>query len=252
MIKLKGVISMKNNRVVIIKTINFRDLTIKNKKIALNDLRSKYVNSFIDAVEGLYALDLKILSNKINNSLKELECNHKQNTTEYVKLKEVITKIDNLNFIHTFDDFKNADGVSRLLAWSLYPTKNLGFSGSEDLAMTAYKYYLKDDKTVDDTSAMKKVFINYINKFLGENTNFKLDKINNATLNKILYATFIKSVKVNQNDISIFEQLRPEQIKSCHRKLIQQLILFTIAPRVGCCYKPNKKADTTTGYKYII
>ena len=234
---------MLDNKSITIMVINFKENVLGEKKIGLNDLKEQYKDEFASALEGLYKLELinKInsIAEKINNLTKKEDLTENQQES-LLKLNEEMKGLEEINNCYTGDinDYKNASGLIKLLAWAYRPINDIGFFKSEELALNCYQYFIKTSKTEEDTANIKKTLINYINDRLGENSNFKLDKINNDTLNRVLSLAFIKKAKWNKYGINQYETLTNKEVVKCDKVLLQQFILFTIGKRVGY-YKSN-------------
>lgn len=230
-----------------ITTIDFKLFEINSKKVSLNNLKSQYEVEFKSAVEGLFALELALKISNVKNNI----ANEKSKTgTDKEKLQGLENELQALEEIKikyegTYKGFQNADGVTKLLAWSYKPLKAVSFKGAAELVQTCYNYYINSKKTSDDTKNIKAEIMNFVNDRLGDNSNFKLTNIGTSTLDYILRVAFTKSGSFNVKGVRNYETLTNKQVLNSKNKLIRQIILSTIGERVGYSKKdkPAKVAN---------
>lgn len=218
-----------------VKIIDFKTFEIGEKKVGLNQLKNQYEAEFKTAIEGLYALELALKISDIKNSI----TNEKSKAgTDKEKLQgleddlKAIEKIKN-EYAGSYKEFQNADGVTKLLAWSYKPLKAISFKGSVELVNACYNYYVNSKKTVENNKAVKAEMMSFVNDRLGDNSNFKLTNISTTTLDYILRVAFTKSGTFNAKGVRNYETLTQKQVLNSKNKLVRQLILSTVGERVG-------------------
>ena len=222
-------------KTTVIKTVDFKLFEIGEKKVGLNNLKSQYESEFKEAVEGLFALELSLKISEVKNNI----TNEKnKNGTDKEKLEVLENELQKLEEIKnqykgSYKNFQNADGVTKLLAWSWKPLKAVSFKGATELVQDCYNYYSNNNKTAEDTKAIKNKIMGFVNDRLGDNSNFKLTNIGTNTLDYILCVAFIKSGTFNAKGVRNYETLTNKQVLNSKNKLIKQVILSTIGERVG-------------------
>lgn len=218
-----------------ITTIDFKLFEINEKKVGLNNLKNQYESEFKTAVEGLFALELAL---KISETKNNITNEKSKDGTDKGKLQELEDELQELEEIKneyagSYKNFQNADGVTKLLAWSWKPLKVVSFKGATELVQACYSYYVNNSKTAEETKAVKNKIMGFVNERLGDNSNFKLTNLGTNTLDYILSVAFTKSGTFNAKGIRNYETLTNKQVLNSKNKLVRQIILSTIGERVG-------------------
>lgn len=222
-------------KTTIIETIDFKLFEINSKKVGLNNLKNQYESEFKTAVEGLFALELAL---KISETKKSITNEKSKDGTDKEKLEKLEDKLQKLEEIKnkyagTYKGFQNADGVTKLLAWSYKPLKAVNFKGAAELVQSCYNYYVNSKVTTEETKSVKAEIMAFVNERLGDDSNFRLTNIGTSTLDYILRVAFTKTGTFNVKGVRNYETLTNKQVLNSKNKLVRQIILSTIGERVG-------------------
>lgn len=229
-------------KTTVISTIDFKLFEIGEKKVGLNNLKTQYEAEFKQAVEGLFALELAL---KIADTKKSISNEENRASTDKENLQVLKNELQELEkikneYVGTYKNFQNADNVTKLLAWAWKPLKAVSFKGATELVQDCYNYYSNNNKTVEDTKAVKNKIMAFINDRLGDNSNFKLTNLGTSTLNYILRVAFTKTGTFNAKGVKNYETLSIKQVLNSKNKLVRQIILSTIGERVGYSKKDRQ------------
>lgn len=222
-------------KTTVISTIDFKLFEINSKKVGLNNLKSQYEGEFKGAVEGLFALELALKISDVKNNITNEENKNSTDKEKLEVLKNELQELEELKnkYIGSYKNFQNADGVTKLLAWSYKPLKAVSFKGATELVQSCYSYYSNNNKTTEETKSVKADIMMFVNERLGDNSNFKLTNIGTSTLDYILSVAFTKGGTFNAKGVRNYSTLTNKQVLNSKNKLIRQIILSTIGERVG-------------------
>lgn len=232
-------------KTTIISTIDFKLFEIGEKKVGLNQLKNQYEVEFKAAVEGLYALELALKIADVKNNITNEKNKSGTDKEKLEELNEELQALEEIKYEGTYKGFQNADGVTKLLAWSYKPLKAVSFKGAAKLVQTCYNYYINSKVTTEETKSVKAEIMAFINNRLGAESSFKLTNISTSTLDYILRVAFTKSGTFNAKGVRNYETLSNKQVLNSKNKLVRQLILSTVGERVGYSKKdrPAKVAN---------
>lgn len=230
-----------------ITTIDFKLFEINEKKVGLNNLKNQYESEFKTAVEGLFALELALKISETKNNITNEKSKDGTNKERLQEFEEDLKLLEELQdkYIGSYKNFQNADGVTKMLAWSYKPLKAVSFKGATELVQSCYSYYSNNNKTIEETKNIKNDIMAFVNERLGDDSNFRLTNIGTSTLDYILNVAFIKSGTFNAKGVRNYETLTNKQVLNSKNKLVRQIILSTIGERVGYSKKDRvQKVDS--------
>lgn len=230
-----------------VNVIDFKLFEISSKKVGLNNLKSQYECDFKEAVEGLFALELQLKISDVKNNITNEKSKAGTDKEKLQELEEELQALEKIKteYVGSYKDFSNADGVTKLLAWAYKPLKAVSFKGATELVQSCYSYYSNNNKTIEETKNIKNDIMAFVNERLGDDSNFRLTNIGTSTLDYILNVAFIKSGTFNAKGVRNYETLTNKQVLNSKNKLVRQIILSTIGERVGYSKKDRvQKVDS--------
>jgi hypothetical protein len=234
-------------KTTILTTLDFKLFEIGEKKVGLNNLKNQYEAEFKTAVEGLFALELALKISDVKNNITNEKSKNGTDKERLQEFEEDLKLLEELQdkYIGSYKNFQNADGVTKMLAWSYKPLKAVSFKGATELVQSCYSYYSNNNKTIEETKNIKNDIMAFVNERLGDDSNFRLTNIGTSTLDYILNVAFIKSGTFNAKGVRNYETLTNKQVLNSKNKLVRQIILSTIGERVGYSKKDRvQKVDS--------